>query len=54
MAFLVMDTGLANEISKNSFLNKFDVFDYIILTFLTSFLQNLQVIQQPLFYFTFT
>ena len=39
MASLVMDTGLANEISKNiSFLNKFDVFLIILfLTFLTSF-----------------
>ena len=40
MASLVMDTGLANEISKNiSFLNKFNIFLLILfLTFLTCFL----------------
>ena len=40
MASLLMDTGLANEISKNiSFLNKFNIFLIILfLTFLTSIL----------------
>ena len=40
MASLVMDTGLANEISKNiSFLNEFNIFlIYLFLTFLTCFL----------------